>query len=203
MPSADGRCPLLTSRCIEFHNHAPIHSFIHSGYFYSASSNQLRLLFRGAPDYSTATVSEQTRRRATGKVPTWRLELDSNLRPSGRYAPNLPLSHHAKKFNHLYQFYHGDRKQRNTCLHCNSEFMFRKRTFWQNIFEKIGFTISTGYKFFHQKLPTSGIDVIGRKLFRFSSNGVYFGHYPFSSCYYLVQLMMMVSSLPKGRSIAP
>src|SRR6218665_2460931 len=29
------------------------------------------------------------------KVPTWRLQWDSNLRPSGRKAPNLPLSHHA------------------------------------------------------------------------------------------------------------
>ena len=28
------------------------------------------------------------------KVPTWRLERDSNLRPSGRKATNLPMSHH-------------------------------------------------------------------------------------------------------------
>ena len=35
---------------------APIHSFINSGHFYSASSNPL--LIRGAPDYSTDTVSE-------------------------------------------------------------------------------------------------------------------------------------------------
>src|SRR6218665_372102 len=28
------------------------------------------------------------------KVPTWRLEWDSNLRPFGRKAPNLPLSNH-------------------------------------------------------------------------------------------------------------
>jgi len=33
-----------------------IHSFIHSGHFYSASSSPL--LLRGAPDYSTDTVSE-------------------------------------------------------------------------------------------------------------------------------------------------
>src|SRR6218665_2435326 len=33
-----------------------IHSCIHSGYFYSASSSALPL--RGAPDYSTDTVSE-------------------------------------------------------------------------------------------------------------------------------------------------
>ena len=33
-----------------------IHSFIHSGHFYSAPSSPL--LLRGTPDYSTATVSE-------------------------------------------------------------------------------------------------------------------------------------------------
>src|SRR6218665_1543042 len=33
-----------------------IHSFIHSGHFYSAPSSPLP--FRGAPDYSTDTVSE-------------------------------------------------------------------------------------------------------------------------------------------------
>src|SRR6218665_3834733 len=33
-----------------------IHSFIHSGHFYSAPSSPL--LLRGAPDYSTDTVSE-------------------------------------------------------------------------------------------------------------------------------------------------
>src|SRR6218665_370284 len=33
-----------------------IHSFIHSGYFYSAPSSPL--LYRGTPDYSTDTVSE-------------------------------------------------------------------------------------------------------------------------------------------------
>ena len=33
-----------------------IHSFIHSGHFYSAPSSSL--LLRGAPDYSTDTVSE-------------------------------------------------------------------------------------------------------------------------------------------------
>src|SRR6218665_29970 len=35
---------------------AKIHSFIHSGHFYSAPSSPL--LLRGAPDYSTDTVSE-------------------------------------------------------------------------------------------------------------------------------------------------
>ena len=40
-----------------------VHSFIHSGYFYSASSSPL--LFIGAPDYSIDSVSELTRRSAT------------------------------------------------------------------------------------------------------------------------------------------
>src|SRR6218665_3469372 len=42
-----------------------IHSFLHSGYFYSASSSPLPLLLRGTPDYCTDTVSELTRRSAT------------------------------------------------------------------------------------------------------------------------------------------
>src|SRR6218665_314115 len=37
-------------------NPEKIHSFIHSGHFYSAPSSPLPL--RGAPDYSTDTVSE-------------------------------------------------------------------------------------------------------------------------------------------------
>jgi len=41
-----------------------IHSFIDSGYFYSASSSPL--LLRGVIDYSIDTVSELTYRRATG-----------------------------------------------------------------------------------------------------------------------------------------
>src|SRR6218665_1336637 len=43
-----------------------IHSFIHSGHFYSAPSSPL--LLRGDPDYSMDT--------------TWRLERESNPRPS-------------------------------------------------------------------------------------------------------------------------
>jgi len=77
------------------------YSFIHSGYFYSASSSPL--LLRGAPDYSIDTVLELTRWSATGiyelkdlpKAPMWRLTWNLSLRPSGRKAPNLPLSHHA------------------------------------------------------------------------------------------------------------
>src|SRR6218665_997748 len=40
-----------------------VHSFIHSGHFYSAPSSPL--LLRGAPDYSTDTVSEFRSAQAT------------------------------------------------------------------------------------------------------------------------------------------
>ena len=65
-----------------------IHSFIHSGHFYSAPSSPL--LLRGAPDYSMDTVSEfhpeahkQLQAKDFPKVHTWRLERESNSRPSG------------------------------------------------------------------------------------------------------------------------
>src|SRR6218665_400729 len=65
-----------------------IHSFIHSGHFYSTPSSPL--LLTGAPDYSTDTVSEfhtkahrQLQVKDLPKVPTWRLEWESNPRPSG------------------------------------------------------------------------------------------------------------------------
>src|SRR6218665_2428869 len=69
-------------------DHSFIHSFIHSGHFYSAPSSPL--LLRGAPDYSTDTVSEflaeahrQLQVKDLPKVPTWRLERESNPRLSG------------------------------------------------------------------------------------------------------------------------
>ena len=40
-------------------------SFIHSGHFYSAPSSPL--LFRGAPDYSTDTVSRRRAQATAGK----------------------------------------------------------------------------------------------------------------------------------------
>src|SRR6218665_1842510 len=68
--------------------HPGIHTFIHSGHFYSAPSSPL--LLRGAPDYGKATVSEfhaeahrQLQVKDLPKVPTWRLERESNPRPSG------------------------------------------------------------------------------------------------------------------------
>src|SRR6218665_2788428 len=65
------------------------YSFIHSfGHFYSAPSRHL--LLRGAPGYSTDTVSElhaeahrQLHVKDLPKVLTWRLERESNSRPSG------------------------------------------------------------------------------------------------------------------------
>ena len=63
------------------------HSFIHSDYFYSASSSPL--LLRGAPDTArtlclsfTPKRHRQLRVKGLTKVPTWQLEWDSNHRPS-------------------------------------------------------------------------------------------------------------------------
>ena len=41
---------------VQYAKASDVHSFIHSGHFYSAPSGPL--LLRGAPDYSTDTVSE-------------------------------------------------------------------------------------------------------------------------------------------------
>src|SRR5688572_17019101 len=69
--------------------------FIHFRYLYSAPS---RFLLRGAPDYSADTESEfhaeaheQLRMKELPRVPTRRLEVDSNPQPSGCKAPNIPL----------------------------------------------------------------------------------------------------------------
>ena len=112
---------LSTFKPTSLHKHTHIqtyksyHAHIHSSYFYSASSSP-PLLLRGAPNYSIDTVLELTRQSAMyrqlrvkdlPKVPTWRLEWDSNLRPSGYKAPHLPLCHTAPcsyyyYCNHLY-----------------------------------------------------------------------------------------------------
>src|SRR5688572_18138540 len=67
---------------------------------YSAPS---RFLLRGAPDYSAVTESEfhadaheQLRVKDLPRVPTRRLEVDSNPQPSGCKAPNIPLHHRAQ-----------------------------------------------------------------------------------------------------------
>src|SRR6218665_2410182 len=71
---------------------------IMSGYFYSASSSPL--LPRGAPDTArilcwsfTPKRHRQLHVKDLSKVPTWRLERDSNQRPFGQRASNLPMSH--------------------------------------------------------------------------------------------------------------
>ena len=74
--------------------------FIHSfGHFYSAPSSPL--LLRGAPDYSTDTVSEfhleahrQLQVKDLPMVPTWWLERESNPRPSGWKSSSQPRRHH-------------------------------------------------------------------------------------------------------------
>ena|SRR6218665_1969352 len=79
---------IIHVHCIVLHCIVSIHSFIHTGHCYSAPSSPL--LLRGAPDYSTDTVSEfhaevprQLQVKDLPKVPTLRLERESNPRPSG------------------------------------------------------------------------------------------------------------------------
>ena len=66
---------------------------------YSAPS---RFLLSGAPDYCADTESEfhgeaheQLRVKDLPRVPTRRLEVDSNPQPSGCKASNIPLHHRA------------------------------------------------------------------------------------------------------------
>jgi len=69
----------------------PLSSFVHSGYFYSASS--CPLLLRGAPEVCRSFKPKHhmiLRVNDLPKVPTWRLERDSNQWPFGRKATNLP-----------------------------------------------------------------------------------------------------------------
>jgi len=76
----------------------PIHSFIHS--------TSSPLLLRGAPDTARIQRRSFTPKRHRKlwvkdlpKVPTWRLERNSNPWPFGRKASNLRMSHHVP---HLY-----------------------------------------------------------------------------------------------------
>ena len=80
--------------------HLFIYLFIHSFYFYSASSGPL--LLRSALDTArilcrsfTPKHHWQLRVKDLPKVPTWPLERDSNSRHFGRKASNLPMRHHA------------------------------------------------------------------------------------------------------------
>src|SRR6218665_1623820 len=80
-----------------FKSNLIIHSFIHSGYFYSASSSPL--LLRSASDTArilcrSFTSKHHRQLRVEGLVSTWRLERDSNPRPYGRKASTQPMRHH-------------------------------------------------------------------------------------------------------------
>jgi len=72
---------------------------IQSGHFYSASLSPL--LLRGTPDTArilcrSFTPKRHRQLRVKGpKVPTWWLDRDSILRPFGRKASNLSMSHQA------------------------------------------------------------------------------------------------------------
>ena len=73
-------------------------------HFYSAPSSPL--LLRGVPDYSTNTVSEfhaeahrQLQVKDLPNVRTWRLERESNPRPSGRKSSSQPRRHHVPQFS--------------------------------------------------------------------------------------------------------
>src|SRR5688572_6630635 len=81
-----------------------LNSFIHFRYLYSAPS---RFLLRGAPDYCADTKSEfhaeaheQLRVKDLPRVPTRRLEVDSNPQPSSCKAPNIPLHPRAPHYCH-------------------------------------------------------------------------------------------------------
>src|SRR6218665_2690922 len=84
----------------------PIEStYIHSGYFYSASSSPVLTVLRGAPDTAwilcwsfTLKRHRQLRVKDLPNVPACRPERESNPRPFGRKSANLPMTHHAPRF---------------------------------------------------------------------------------------------------------
>jgi len=80
-----------------------LHRFIHSRHFYSTPIAS-PLLLRGALDYSMDTVSEfhaeahkQLQVKDLPKVPTFRLERESNPRPSGWKSLSQPRCHHVPR----------------------------------------------------------------------------------------------------------
>ena len=70
--------------------------FIHSRYFYSASSSPL--LLGGAPNYCVRVNMSKCYKQWGEQGATWHLGWDSNLWPSRDKAPNLPLSHYIPCF---------------------------------------------------------------------------------------------------------
>ena len=95
-------------------NNTSNNSFTHSfRQFYRDHSSVTRpsssLILRGAPDTARILCRSFTPKRHRQlwvndllKVPTWRREQDSNPRPFGRKASNLPMSHHAPQCNDKY-----------------------------------------------------------------------------------------------------
>src|SRR6188768_3396356 len=72
--------------------------WIYDNYMSTCYSAPSRFLLRGAPKYSADTESEfhaeaheQLRVKNLPRVPTRRLEVDSNPQPSSCKAPNIPL----------------------------------------------------------------------------------------------------------------
>ena len=98
--------PMCMHLYVQAHIYSFVHSFIYSGYFYSASSLKSTTILRGAPD--TARIPRrsftQLRVKDLPKVPTWQLERDSNPRPFGRKVSNLPMGHHAQIYNYIYTY---------------------------------------------------------------------------------------------------
>src|SRR6218665_2665861 len=93
-------CPRNKLCYCDFVTWLTIHSFIHSGHFYSASLRPL--LLRSATDIArilcrsfTPKRHRQLQVKDLSKVPTWQLERDSYPRPFGRKASNLPMRHQA------------------------------------------------------------------------------------------------------------
>ena len=87
--------------CTCKYNCAFIHSFIQAiftaplqvHYYSEALSTTARILCRSF----TPKRHRQLRVKDLPKVPTWRLERDSNPRPSGRKASTLPMRHHVPR----------------------------------------------------------------------------------------------------------
>src|SRR6218665_2999708 len=67
------------------------------------------MLLRGASDTArilcqsfTPRSHKQLRSKNLPEVPSWRLERESNSRPFGRKATNLPKSHHAPQYIYIF-----------------------------------------------------------------------------------------------------
>src|SRR6218665_1169795 len=76
--------------------------------------------------YSTPKPYKQLSEGLAQGPYTWRIEWDSNPRPSGRKAPNLPLSHHAHDM-HAYTHAHTP-THTYTHLHTPTHARARKHT---------------------------------------------------------------------------